>query len=169
MWRLHLAFSSHSIKMPLATIFYSLSLFNRLLYVGQCFFNVWIQGFLCYVWQATQHMLQSLSQFPSKLSLFFLCSCTQKVFICFMWCRDYLSHCPAVWVGEATLCLHGNSVQGSAYCRCTLLRCKNAVNWCIVTGLQSWLFTLCWFFFMLKHVCVCRHIHCPPTLLSYFL
>lgn len=86
-----------------------------------------------------------------------------------MRCWDYLCHCPAVWVGEATVRLHGNWVQGSVYCRCTLLRYKNAVNWCIVTGLPSWLFMLCWFRFLLKCVYVCRHSHCPPTLLTYFL
>lgn len=93
----------------------------------------------------TQHMPQSCFQFPCKLSPFFSFLLHTKVFTCFMWCCDYLCHCPAVWLGEATVCLHGNSVQGSVYCRCTLLRCKNAVNWCIVTGLQSWLFMLCHF------------------------
>lgn len=115
---------------------------------------------------------QSLFQFPSKVSsfFFFLCSCTQRCLPVSCDGENYLSHCPAVWVVEATRGLHGNPVQGSVYCRCTVPRCKNAINCGVVTRLlsESRVFMLCCFLFVLNiFKCLSTYLPCFYSLCGF--
>jgi len=105
---------------------------------------------------------QSLSQFSSKLSSFFLCSGTQRWLPALCDAEITSAIVKALLAGEATRRFHGNPVQGSARCRCTLpsemSKCNKSSN-CDWTLSGFWEFMLCCFLFVLKHKYCCLFTH----------